>query len=464
MCAVASQRKTNQAITLGSSVAGQMQGGHLAEQRSLRREPFVIEPARSGDHLAIHYFLQQVFGGPSPRDFQWQLEEPGYTPAQRLIVREGNRIIAHIRLVPGSMPLAGGTLPVARLCEMGVAPEYRGQGWGSELLQTAGRIALQRGYCLLVGRSDKADLFAQNHWFPCGMHTYSFADPREILAELDRRRPLAPPLPIETSRLSPDQIRVRRWKQTEYNALRRIYQQTFSSYPGPLARTDAQWRWLVQREAYDYLHVAVVGKERIVLDDIQSHVLGYTFVKGNRILELGAAHDQPEVQQALLTRVCRDAIELGITPVRFDAPSDHPLHALIHAAGGQSIHRACEGGQWRLAKVLDWPRMAKVLFSASHISSPLVIETHAQQAPSQRFIVERGKTICEHAALHTMEQPADVVCSEALLAQLWLGHGSLTEAINRMWIQFANPPAEFAFRSCLPERPLWLPALEELLA
>jgi predicted N-acetyltransferase YhbS len=426
-----------------------------------RTGTFIVEPARAGDHLAILYFLQQVFGGPTSRDFQAQQDEPGYTPAQRLVIRQGSRIVAHIRLVPGVMQVPGGLLPVARLCEMGVAPEYRGRGWGSALLREAERIALQRGYVMLVGRSSHAALFARFSWFPCGMHTYSFADPREILAELDRRRPVVPPLPIEPLKPGVEQIRVRRWKQTEFNALRRIYRDTFSTHAGPLTRSDAQWRWLIQRDAYDSLHVAVMGKERIVLDELQAHILGYAFVKGDRILEMGSSENHPEAQQALLTRVCRDAIERSATPVRFDAPANHPVHELIHAAGGQHVQRECDVNQWRLAKVLDWPRFVKITLAQA--TTELVIETHAHGRAWQRFIVEQGKVSCENLIFHP-ERPADVLCSEPLLAQLLLGHGKLQEAMERMWIQFSTDDSEATFRRLLPQPTLWMPALEELLA
>jgi hypothetical protein len=350
-----------------------------------------------------------------------------------------------------------------RLCEMAVAPECQRRGWGTVLLETAERLAQQRGCVLLTARSTHAPLFAKQGWHPCGWHSYSYADPREILAELDRRRPEVPPLPIEPVRQTVEELRVRRWKQTEYGALARLYRDAFGNHAGPLTRSSAQWRWLIQREAFHHLHVVVEGKERLVLDDVQAHVLGYAFVHGDRIIELGAPPDATAAREALLTRVCRDAIEQGTTPVRYCGPPDDSLHDLIRSSGGQTVRRECDAQQWRLAKVLDWPRFAKLLLGQSTLPRPFVIETHSRSGPVQWFVVENQKVTCEHALLHP-GRAADVILSEPLLVQLLLGHTRWQTAAERLRIEFRQSDAEALLAAVLPQRPLWLPLLEELLA
>src|SRR3954464_2776217 len=64
-----------------------------------------LATARTGDHPSIHAFLVSVFHGPTSGEFQAQLDEPGYEPADRLIVKEGDEIAAHLRLARQTIQL-----------------------------------------------------------------------------------------------------------------------------------------------------------------------------------------------------------------------------------------------------------------------------------------------------------------------------------------------------------------------
>src|SRR5437762_3478853 len=57
-----------------------------------------LATARTGDHPLIHELLVSVFHGPSLAEFHAQLDEPGYEPIDRLIVKDGEEIAAHLRL------------------------------------------------------------------------------------------------------------------------------------------------------------------------------------------------------------------------------------------------------------------------------------------------------------------------------------------------------------------------------
>src|SRR6476469_3001247 len=73
-----------------------------------------LATARTGDHPSIHAFLVSVFHGPASGEFQAQLDEPGYDPADRLIVKEGDQIAAHLRLARQTIQLGSAMLPAAR--------------------------------------------------------------------------------------------------------------------------------------------------------------------------------------------------------------------------------------------------------------------------------------------------------------------------------------------------------------
>ena len=48
--------------------------------------------AKTGDHPLIHGLLISIFHGPTLAEFQAQLDEPGYEPVDRLIVKDGEEI------------------------------------------------------------------------------------------------------------------------------------------------------------------------------------------------------------------------------------------------------------------------------------------------------------------------------------------------------------------------------------
>ena len=90
MSALASPRREQQ-----SSSSSPSPNSSCSSSSSAR---LILSPARVGDHLAIHQLLQYVFRGPSAVEFQLQQDEPGYSPAHRLVARDGQRIVAHARL------------------------------------------------------------------------------------------------------------------------------------------------------------------------------------------------------------------------------------------------------------------------------------------------------------------------------------------------------------------------------
>src|SRR6266567_4916887 len=77
---------------------------HLESQRPTARPALPAPPtpiaaprlrlavAKTGDHGLLHNLLVSVFHGPSLAEFQAQLDEPGYEPADRLIVKDGDEI------------------------------------------------------------------------------------------------------------------------------------------------------------------------------------------------------------------------------------------------------------------------------------------------------------------------------------------------------------------------------------
>src|SRR5262245_17281078 len=93
-----------------------------------------LASAKTGDHPSIHGLLVSVFHGPSPAEFQAQLDEPGYEPADRIIVKDGDQIAAHLRLARQTIQVGPATLPIARFMDLATATEYRSRGLATALL------------------------------------------------------------------------------------------------------------------------------------------------------------------------------------------------------------------------------------------------------------------------------------------------------------------------------------------
>jgi len=465
--------------------------GALASPRSLSHETssarnslsssaglgrLLLSPARTGDHHAIHQLLMPVFRGPSPAEFQLQQDEPGYSPSNRLVVRDGQRIVGHVRISLREMQIGSELLRVGRVFDLCVLPEFRKNGVATHLLLACEQLALDEGAVLLQTRSPRASLFERVGWFPCGRHCYSLVGPREVLAEMERRRweRQAQHQPSDDlPQLSPTRnpLTIRRWKQTEHAAVQRLYGEATAGLNGPLVRSDAYWRWLIARQAYDWFHVAIDGPDRTLFDDIQGHIVGYMFLKGNRIVELMASPSNDRAAEALLARACRDAVEQSVTPLRFDAPPHHALQELIVASGGKTIARGIDNGESFLGKVIDLPRLAAATLCRMPSSSRVIVQLREEAATiplhrdpkaaaeSGRLAIDGGQLLPDHSTTRPQ-----VLCSAALLGQLLLGHVPLVQAIESGQLRVTSRAVRESLEQWIVPRSQWFPPLDDLLA
>jgi predicted N-acetyltransferase YhbS len=438
-------------------------------------ERLELAPARIGDHLAIHQLLMQVFRGPSTAEFQLQQEEPGYSPANRFVVRDGSRIIGHARVSLREIRFGERWLRAARVFDLCVLPEFRNQRVATHLIAACETLARDKGAALLQTRALRPRLFERQGWFPLGRPSYIQAGPREILAEMERRRfelaalhQASDDLPQLSRTRHP--LTVRRWKQTEHAAVQRLYTEATAGMSGPLARSDDYWRWLIARGAYDWFYVVIDGPDRTLFDDIQGHIVGYMFLKGNRIIELMPSPTNDRAADALVARACRDAIEQSVTPLRLDAPLQHCSQELFVAAGGKVFDRDGEGSEVFLAKVLDLARLAEATVNKDH-SSRLTIELRSESATiplhrqskaasePQRLILENGQVLADH-------NPArpQLSCSTAVLVQLLTGHVTLAEACESSQLRTSSRAVRESLEQAILPRPLWFAPLEDLLA
>ena len=88
-------------------------------------------------------------------------------------------------------------------------------------------------------------------------------------------------------------LQIRPWRRWEQAPLTRIYHQNVWGGYGPLERTEAYWQWLIRRQAYNQIYVALDGPGLLDLDETHTRVVGYAVTHGEKIVEMFAAPDRP---------------------------------------------------------------------------------------------------------------------------------------------------------------------------
>ena len=117
-------------------------------------------------------------------NFQSQLDEPTYEPSDRLLVKHGDRVAAHLRLIGRDMQFGAATLPISYVADLAILPEFRGRGYASALLDAAERRMRQEGALLGLLRTSEPDFYRRRGWVVCGRHSYSAAGCHHVLAHL----------------------------------------------------------------------------------------------------------------------------------------------------------------------------------------------------------------------------------------------------------------------------------------
>ncbi|MCH7780496.1 MAG: GNAT family N-acetyltransferase, partial [Acidobacteria bacterium] len=169
--------------------------------------------ANAGDHATIHQFLTVVFQGPSHDMFLASLDDPFYEPSDRLLIKRGHQILAHLHLTRRSMRFRSCRFPASDLGWLGTLSEFRGRGFAGQLMQTAQRLMVEEGAQIAWMRTSIPHYFRRFGWAVCGRHCHSRVSTRDLLPHLasspGRRRVAA--------------LNVRPWRQVELQALMRLY-------------------------------------------------------------------------------------------------------------------------------------------------------------------------------------------------------------------------------------------------
>lgn len=433
---------------------------------ALANDRLHIAQGRSGDHVAVHHFLLATMQGPSVAEYQSLLDEPFYEPSNRLLIKRDHRILSHVHLSQRSIYLDSQLLPVSDLTYLATLPEYRHRGLTAALLADAERMMVSDGSVMGRMRTSNGPYFQQTHWFVFGRHSYSLACPRDILSCLEHRRS-----PEQSWQfLSRPKVSVRLWRHVEQDALVRLYNEAASRCNGGLQRQESYWRWLVSRQAYDRIYVAVRGEEKVhqaeANDNSDSTIIGYAVMRKGQIAELIVEPNEEGVGERLIERACADAIERDDHTIRLDAPPNDPLHQLLVDSGGSFHCHEADQGQVTMAKVFDPIALLQSMKSTLY--------SRAKRSSLPRSF-ELG-LLCNGEKLHLCVNARNIkFCPGKLgrsylaleghtLSQGLLGHLDIADEVNEGRIEASTATAIRAATTLFPRLPLWRPPLDDLPA
>ncbi len=421
-----------------------------------------VVPARAGDHHLIHELLVSVSHQPSAAEFHAQLDDPYYEPCDRLLVKQREQVLAHVRMTHRSMHFGNMVLPVSVFSDLVVLPEYREQNCVESLLQAAERALVSSGSQLGFLRTRDPDFFVRHGWTICTRHSYSTAGARDILSRL-HDRPVSPRDPLAPEAIP---LNIRMWRHVELAALTRLYEEQTRAAHGPLVRSDAYWQWLISRRAYDRIYVAIEGPDKMELNDALSPIVGYAVMREGRIVELITAGHQPDAAQQLLARACGDAIEHDLHHVRLDAAPNDPLHQILADAGGQRCYHESDSGEVTVIKMVD-PRKFLVASLDSLYQRAKAAEL---SLPCELGLLVDGQRYLLSVRPRTVKFIADklgrsyIECGRNGLTKLLLGHLDVAEAVASGRLLASTRVASEAARTLFPQLPFWRPTFDDLPA
>lgn len=413
-----------------------------------------LTAANTGDHQAIYQFLLATFQSPTYEAFLNALDEPLYEPTDRLLVKRGDQVLAHLRLARRVMQLGPLAVPVAEVVAMAVLPEFRGLGFGRTLLGAINRSLAEDGTLIATLRTGIPQFFGSVGWSVCGRHSWSRADAREVLAQF---RPHA------EGEVAP-RYTIRPWRQVEMPALVRLYREQIARGAGGWQRTEATWRWLLGSNGGDQVFVAIDGPDRLELDEANASIVGYLVLRDDAIVELVAAEDHLEAARQLLVRACGEGIERNHhQAMTLHAPPDHVAHDWFERVGGVRQHRATDQGQVRMAKLLDPVRCLQLLAPLLHERA----EAASLDRPTELGLLvgrEKYRLIASRRSVKLGSSQIGrsyLSLGRADFTRLLLGHLDVDEAIDAGQIAASTRTARETAQALFPRLPLWRSPLDE---
>ena len=455
------------ASDVNGTTSDTLTAGALETSRTPRAAvDFHVDAAFESDHSAIHGLLLATFQEPTIGTFQAINNSPRYEPSDRLLVRLGKEIVAHVFLNRRTMYFGGCELISTDLRYLVTLPEFRARGLGTELMRAAIEEMQHSRTVVATSRTLMPGFFEGHGWVRCGKRCYSVANTHDVLAHLEATK-----RPHESKLLwsaAGKQLAVRVMRMSELDASSAIYDAQQENTYGSYHRTSSDWRWLLATRPHDRVYATFeldpaageVGPDEAP----QGRMVGYAVVKDHRIIELSTKSRMQGAERALLWRICRDAVENGRHAVEIHGPPNLHLHALFAAAGGRYGYSDRDGGRVLMAKILDTQKFLQeirpLLWERARMADVPAGTALGLQCGDETWRVTVNK---RSIAIKAGDPgPRMVATDYRTLCQLLMGHVSAAEMINAGLVQTDDLETANLARILLPQVPLWRPVFDDV--
>jgi predicted acetyltransferase len=282
----------------------------------------------------------------------------------------------------------------------------------------------------------------------CGVATPWESRTREVLARLAHLPP------------APQPRTIRPWRRVELPALVGLYERNCKNVAGMYRRSEAFWQWLLNRQAFDQVYVAIDGPPRLEFTEAETRIDGYAILRGATALEVIA--DQPAVARQLLARICGEAIERDFPAIRLHARPDDPLRPLMgegrpaqppHAAPGDAVLvKALR--PWRLLSRLGPVLAGRAREAGLPARAELGFSTEGESAS---LLVARGRA----RVLARKLGRSYVRLSRADLSRLLIGSLPVEKAVEAGRLRFSTRAAQEFVTALFPRQSVWRPPLDD---
>lgn len=426
----------------------------LSEGRYPLEASTSLVTASAADHPAIQHFLSAVFSSSSRDVFLQSLDDPFYEPSDRVLVRQDARLLGHVHLTKRVAQFGSTQIPVSGLHHLALHPELRGRGVSGHLLARADELMGEDGSLvgLLTTRTPRP--FQQAGWAICGRHSYSRGDTRRVMAQLAQRGVLDAEGPLS----------VRPWRQVEMPGLLRVYQESLSGRFGLFDRTEAYWRWLISRNRFEQVYVALDGPTSLEFEEACDAMVAFAVAQEDRVLELHHVPGRRDAALRLLAHCAGEAIERDQHRLLYHGPGDDPIHGIFAEADGATCTDVVDAGEVYMVKVIDprrfLDRIAGELFARAveaRLPRPcelgLVIGERKYTLVVSRRSVKVAAGRAGRVALRLDEDE---------FARMVLGHLDVQKAAERGRVKASSRAALQIARALFPQLPWWRAPLDRL--
>jgi len=462
-----------------------------------------IVSGNTGDHPLIVSLLTRIALAPRAEDFQSRNDAPSYLPADRLLVKRKEQLLGHVHLSRAIGWFQGVRLPLSKLNDFAMLPEYQrqaadGTDYAAALLQVAESTAVHEGAILAVQHTHQSEWLQRQGWSRCRAQGHTRANTRAILSHLDAQQSLRQ---RRTGHHGPA-MEIRSWRHVELDCLSHVHRQLVTGMWGTLHRSEETWQWLAGRKAHDQILLAIdrstdhrtsddrpppitdIPDEEEVDEETDGQepnpassmngfccpeeTIGYAVLRDSCIVEMFTLPGFSSARSVMIAQACHDAIDRDYHSVELHTPATDPMHDLLVTAGGSWQRGNPADGEWmfKLLAPEKWlKRLYPVLQQRSHegkLARPLEIALDVEDRTYQLTLSRRSVQLHPGSSSMLEHSQGRVACDRRTFQNLLTSNLMLSEAIAQGRLETDSPKTAQTLAILFPFQLFWQSPFELL--